>query len=202
MDADWEVEIGGGAPVIEALWPGFVDLRRTPERLGEIVEAANFPALADLLRALNATGSPLWTAKCDLWETEPGELATTESACDAEAAVAGEQSFALACYVDLLPVEGQVFAQWTGAESFCRRWVDRLGALPLADCRVDLVVRQAIAGAVEGFGITAYVGGTGRGRSAAAEALSAAMVAFANAIPAWTGSATAAAKLQWKNTGE
>ena len=27
MEADWEVEVGGGAPVIEAFWPGFVDLR-------------------------------------------------------------------------------------------------------------------------------------------------------------------------------
>ncbi len=42
MEVDWEVEVGGGAPVIEALWMGFVDLRRNPERLGEIAEAANF----------------------------------------------------------------------------------------------------------------------------------------------------------------
>ena len=25
MEADWEVEVGGGAAVIEALWEGFVD---------------------------------------------------------------------------------------------------------------------------------------------------------------------------------
>ena len=44
MEADWEVEVGGGSPVIEALWPGFVDLRLYPERIGEIQEAAGFPA--------------------------------------------------------------------------------------------------------------------------------------------------------------
>lgn len=197
MEVDWEVEVGGGAPVIEALWMGFVDLRRNPERLGEIAEAANFPALADLLRVLNEAGSPVWTAKCDLWETEPAELAATESG-----AFAAVPSAALACYVDLLPVEGQIFAQWTEAEGFCRQWVARLEELPLSDCRVDLVVRQAMAGEAEGFGITAYVGGTGEDRSGAAVALSAALVAFAAAIPPCCGPATAATKLQWKSTGE
>ena len=40
MEADYEVEAGGEAPVIEALWPGFVDLRLQPERIGEIQEVA------------------------------------------------------------------------------------------------------------------------------------------------------------------
>ena len=35
MEADWEFEVGGDAPVIEARWPGFVDLRRNPERAME-----------------------------------------------------------------------------------------------------------------------------------------------------------------------
>ena len=197
MEADWEVEVGGGAPVIEALWPGFVDLRRNPERLAEIAEAVNFPALADLLRTLNSARSPMWTAKCDFWETEPAELASTESG-----KLAADPSTALACYVDLLPVEGQVFVQWTQAEGFCRQWVARLEELSLPGCRVDLIVRQAIAGEAEGFGITAYVGSTGRDRSGAAEALSAALADFAGAIPTWSGPATAATKLQWKSTGE
>ena len=184
MDADWEVEVGGGAPVIEAFWPGFVDLRRSPERLGEIAEAAAFPALADLLRALNGSASPLWTAKCDVWEP-----AGTPDA-------AAGQTAGLACYVDLLPVEGQVFAQWTQAEGFCRAWIARLAPLPLPDCGLELIVRQALAGAVEGFGVTAYLSGTGRDRSAAAEALSAALVAFAGAVPPLAVPASGAAKLQ------
>ncbi len=47
MEADWEVEIGGedgdSAPIIDALWPGFIDLRRFPDRVAEITEAAGFP---------------------------------------------------------------------------------------------------------------------------------------------------------------
>src|ERR1035441_3063867 len=89
MEADWEVEIGGGAPVIEADWPRFIDLKSDPKRLGEIEEAAAFPPLTALLLALNAAASPLWTSKCDLWESEPA---------------------ASACYIDMLSVEGKVFA--------------------------------------------------------------------------------------------
>jgi hypothetical protein len=178
MDADWEVEVGGGAPVIEALWSGFVDLRRNPERLGEIAEAADFPALADLLRALNGFTSPVWTAKCDVWEPAAADLV-----CPTLPSPSGEiQQTALACYIDLLPVEGQVFAHWQQAKDFCRAWTKRLVPLNLADSRVELIVRQAVAGQAEGFGVTAYLGATGKNRIVAAEALEAAMVAFAGAI--------------------
>ena len=38
MEADWEIEIGGDAPVIEAHWFGFVDLRIEPSRANELPE--------------------------------------------------------------------------------------------------------------------------------------------------------------------
>jgi len=175
MEADYEVEVGGGAPVIEALWPGLVDLRLSPGRIVEIQEAEAFPALAGLLRSLNKAGSQVWTGKCDLWEPEPNELA---------------------CYVDLLPVVDAVFARWEQAEAFCREWVTRLAPIPLPECRVDLVVRQAIAGEAEGFGVTAYLSAVGRDRSNAADTLAAALVAFAGAIPPSATPAIAASKLQ------
>ena len=40
MEADWEFEVGGDAPVIEACWEGFIDLRKTPERARQLPEAA------------------------------------------------------------------------------------------------------------------------------------------------------------------
>jgi hypothetical protein len=228
MEADWGIEIGGGAPVIEALWVGFVDLRRSPERIGEIAEAAQFPALANLLRALNGAASPLWTAKCDLWEPETADLTLGETAnhpsvgheptnqvetsqdpITPERANPPAPPTALACYIDLLPLEGVVFADWKQAESFCRDWIarlDQLQSIPAGspslllpndvlnlvprldlELRLELIVRQAVAGSAEGFGVTAYLcavdqTGTG-GRSAIAEALGSAMVAFAAAIP-------------------
>lgn len=175
MDADWEVEIGGGAPAIEALWPGFVDLRLFPARIAEIAEAASFPALVVLLTRLNAAGSPLWTSKCDIWEPESVDLAHSGE-------VADHASAALACYIDLLPVEGRVFAHWQQAEAFCREWVARLSSDRLPECSVDLVVRLAIAGPVEGFGVTTYLS-AGGGNMPAAAALTALMAVFADAIP-------------------
>jgi hypothetical protein len=200
MEADWEIEIGGGAPVIEALWTGFIDLRQNPERIGEIAEAAAFPALARLLTALNGAGSPLWTAKCDLWQPD------NEEGCPSGSS--------LACYIDLLPREGMVFADWKQAECFCRECIARLDQRPpIASPSVpqhknsfklslDLIVRQAVAGNVEGFGVTAYLSVVSWAGSEAgdptllAQAMDSAMVAFAATIPPSAFPATGASKLQ------
>jgi len=172
LDADWEVEIGGGAPVIEADWAGlhgssgFVDLRGSPERVGEIAETAAFPPLAALLLALNAPGSSVRTSKCDMWNPEADEMA---------------------CYIDVLPREGTVFGAWQQAEAFCREYVARLEAIALPECgpecRVDLVIRQAVAGEAEGFGITAYLSAKATQSIGTAAALAAAMAGLADALP-------------------
>ena len=172
MDADWEVEIGGGAPVIEAEWPGFVDLRSYPERVSEIAEAAACSPLTALLLAMNAATSPLWTSKCDVWEPEPG---------------------ALACYIDMLPVEGRVFADWKRAEAFCRQYVTRLnskrsggpgsGSERASEDSITLVVRQAVAGKAEGFGITTYLTAKAVDPGDAVAVLRCVMATFANALP-------------------
>ena len=54
MEADWEVEIGGGAPVIDACWEGFVDLRETPNEAFHFSEAQQLIVLAEVLKTLNA----------------------------------------------------------------------------------------------------------------------------------------------------
>ena len=191
MEADWEVEVGGGAPVIEALWAGFVDLRAQPERIAEISEAAACAPLAGLLLALNGMSSELWTAKCDLWEPEEPPEGTPVAAVQGEGS-----SHAVACYVDLLPLAGKVFSEWTEAESFCRAWVDRLAEVSLSGMRLDLVVRQAVAGSSEGFGVTAYFHAEGRARTDAAATLAAAFSAFAGSIPPLSSPANAASRIQ------
>jgi hypothetical protein len=207
VEADWEVEIGGGAPVIEADWPGFpgspcipglpsipgspghIDLRSRPERIAEISEAAAFPPLARLLLALNAPDSGLYTSKCDLWQPEPTDLA---------------------CYIDLLPREGKVFAHRQQAETFCREYVARLataqpqhGPESSHDSSIALVIRLAIAGPAEGFGITAYLSAkaasqpdAAAAQTSAAHALAAVMLAFVDALPPPAPPATTNSKLQ------
>ena len=45
MEADWEMEIGGSAPVIDAFWAGFEDLRRSPEMAGALPETKKLSGL-------------------------------------------------------------------------------------------------------------------------------------------------------------
>jgi len=192
MEADFEVQVGGGAPVIEALWEGFVDLRRSPERVYEISEAATFPALAEALLALNGLDAPLWTSKCDVWDPHAAEMEAFEPG---QSALPERHHAALACYIDLLPRSSLVFADWKDAEDFCRRWVAQIEAEEMGgathdathSATVDLIVRQAIAGEAEGFAITAYLGVVADYRAGAEEALAAALrhfVAATLSVPA------------------
>jgi hypothetical protein len=184
MEADFEVQVGGGAPVIDALWEGFVDLRRSPERVYEISEAAVFPALAQALLALNDIDAPLWTAKCDVWDPHAAALQEPEPGLSASPE---PHHAALACYIDLLPRSSVVFASWKDAENFCRKWVARLDEEepvgPTHNATLDLIVRQALAGDREGFGITAYLGVVADYRAGAEEALAAALKLFVAACP-------------------
>jgi hypothetical protein len=106
----------------------------------------------------------------------------------------------MACYIDVLPREGTVFGAWQQAEAFCREYVARLEAIALpehsAECRVDLVIRQAIVGVAEGFGITAYLSAMATTSISAAAALSEVMTALANALPPAVPPRMAGSKLQ------
>lgn len=176
MEADWEIEIGGGAPVIDAAWPGFIDLRADPKRVHEIGEAALFPALADALLTLNTPASPVWTSKCDLWEPpdyDPDEM-------EADRALAKQ---ALACYLDLLPRSD---SQWTSPEmavAACKSWCGALHSIALPNCRADFVVRRAcITPDCESLGVTAYLTACGADLPAAQRALTAALAVLADVV--------------------
>ena len=175
MEADWEIELGEGMPVIDASWAGLVDLRIAPERVGEIAETQLLPGLADALVRLNGLRSAVWTAKCDVWRVEdvvdPFEL-------DADA---GESTVAMACYIDLLPRADQDWTTPQTAVSACASLVEKLGKVPLRACRVDLVVRAAkIAGDAQDLGVTAYVTGAGADEQAARSRLARAVAALAD----------------------
>jgi hypothetical protein len=167
MEADWEIEIGGGAAVIEALWEGFVDLRAQPDRIAEIAEARSFLPLATLLRTLNSSSSSWWTAKCDLWQPD----------AEVDGAVAQR-----ACYIDLLPCAGLVFAHWEEARELCRQWAGMLESAASSPGQAELVVRQAVAGEAEGFGVTAYLSASGTSPDQAAENLAVLFAVFASVV--------------------
>jgi hypothetical protein len=47
----------------------YLDLKRRPELMSQVQEAAAFPELGEFLRALNSERSRVETAKCDAWAT-------------------------------------------------------------------------------------------------------------------------------------
>ncbi len=176
MQADWEFEAGAGDPIVDAAWTGLVDLRRNPEGIRKIGEAALVPALAPALLRLNSASSPVWTAKCDVWTPEaidPVELDAPDP----------QTACALACYIDLLPCDATDWRTIAGMEAYCRHLCGLLRAIPARCCRADLVVRRAVLSAeTESLGITAYLCGCGANSSQAASALSAAIAALVDSL--------------------
>jgi hypothetical protein len=176
VEADWEVEIGGDAPVIEVRWADFVDLRLEPGRVATLPEVSGRPALADALVRLNATGSPVWTSKSDVWEEgafDPDEMD----------APPGKGASALACYIDLLPRTDQEWLIPGQAVAACKTFCGRLRQLPLRSCRADLIVRRAcIAPDSHEHGITAYLSACGSTPEEARAILDAALVVFVDSI--------------------
>ncbi len=188
MEADWEVEIGPDAPLVDAAWPGLIDLERHPERIDEVAEAAAFPPLAQALLRLNQTpagesgrgeGGPslacIRTTKCDLWQVadlDPYELDARPQDC-----LNGR-----AAYIDLLPRKEELFPDFDSAKNWGLSLVDKLRAAPCPNSRVDLVVRRAAKASRSGLGITAYIAACGTTEEDAGMALARALLTFSHAI--------------------
>ena len=176
MEADWELEIGGDSPIIEARWPGFVDLRIEPNKAGELAETRDLPGLAFTLARLNAVKSPVWTCKTDVFV--PGRIDPDELEATSE-----EATHALACYIDLLMRSEQRWNSLSEAERDCKELCARLRVLPLRFCRVDLVIRDAhIEPDANDLGATAYLTACGQTESDAKSRLAECLSLFAEAI--------------------
>jgi hypothetical protein len=185
MEADWEFDADGDAPVIDGCWAGFVDLRPSqdssaglPSLASNLPEVVQFPALAAVLERLNAPGSQVWTAKCDFWpvlkqeDFDPDELDAAD----------GKSAHAAGCYIDLLPASR---GQWKAApaiEQDCKRLCGCLHAVALRNCRCDLVIRHArVEPDVFDLGITAYFTACGATVEEVRHTLHAALASFADA---------------------
>jgi hypothetical protein len=184
LQADWEFDVGGDAPVIDTLWQGFVDLRVSPERVSDLPEAAQLPGLAAALVKLNSEGSPVWTSKCDFWPV----LEREEFDADELDAPAGRSTHAVACYIDIVPRADHAWPLPQPAEAVCMLLCGLLGSVPLRCCRADLVVRRALMalnrvdwGPMD-LGMTAYITACGPTPAQATRTLEEALIAFADAL--------------------
>lgn len=162
--------------MIEALWPGFVDLRAEPARARELSECHRFPILAEALIRLNAPNSSVWTSKVDVFvpeQIDPDEL---------DAARDHAQS-ALACYIDCLPRNELACRELNEVESLCGQICDRLRTMVLRNCRVDLVIRGALISEERtGFGVTAYLTACGKNPDEAGVRLSECLEVFVKVL--------------------
>ena len=193
MQADWEFEIGGDAPLIEADWSGFVDLRLQPEEASRLQEAIRFPPLAKVLCLLNGAKSPVWTSKCDVF----ADLAPEEFDADELDSVPGNASFGMGCYIDLLPRSQKRWQIPAMAEAGCKSLCARIQKVPLPCCRVDLVIRRAqITPDAIDLGITAFITACGPTSDAAAAVLEKALAVFADSVEAASISPPSATQLQ------
>jgi hypothetical protein len=137
MQADFSVELGGGAPALEIPWrsddPGvrYYDLKTHPELVLQIPEASHYPELAAFLLRINAAGFPLATAKCDVWSSS--KVAPEEE-------IFGDRKFV--SYVDLIFVEGSDRYSFEKHEAFAKELCRLLGHAPEIAATVELVVRH------------------------------------------------------------
>ena len=170
MLAEWSVECSAEDPVLVVPWndpdgsAAFVDLRANPHAFDAIPEAEQYPPLMQALRALNATRSPVFTAKCDAWPLDGEERNNLQVNLD----IAPAQAPAgFACYIDLVWHEQLL------------RWLTRRAApLDHPAAALDCVLRPALVdldGPREGYALSLYVKALGADRQTAFEEWGAAL---------------------------
>lgn len=198
MHTEWSAECGADDPVLVVPWnhpsdpagaSAFVDLRAQPETIYEIAEAEAHPALMQALRALNASRSPVFTAKCDAWEMDAEEIAQLrlELMLDAgeefgESPVHDSGSIFLcgfASYIDLLCRDRALFASFARQEHLVRRVVRLATPLEHPHAMLSCVLRPALVSlhspARQGYAISVYVRGLGASSLKASRAWAAAL---------------------------
>lgn len=176
MEADWEIEVGGEAPIIDAYWAGLIDLRARPEQAKHLPEAAEFPPLAETLMRLNARSARIWTAKCDVWRVD--EFDPDELEASSDAALHG-----VACYIDLLPAGNDQWLNLEAAADWCKQVSGALHGQVLKQARADLVLRRALLRDDQWrFGCTVYFQGCGKTEPEAFAVLASVLMLFADVV--------------------
>lgn len=181
MFAEWTAECGDDAPTLVLPWSDaasglhYVDLRENPYDIAEIPEAELYPGLGRALRALNATRSPLLTAKCDAWSlTADSEHADTlavlvmELDGDPESTMEG-----FASYIDLLWRDRSVFASPHQAQDRLDRVVRRAQRIDRSEAKLELTLRPCVLDretVLEGYAFTLYVSAIGADHASAVRA--------------------------------
>jgi hypothetical protein len=183
MLAEWSVECSSEDPVLVVPWKdpdgkaAFVDLRANPYDFDAIPEAEHYPPLMQALRALNATRSPVFTAKCDAWPLDADELEHLQINLDVPSA---DAPAGFASYIDLVARERSLFTSFHQHEQLLRRLARLAAPLDYPAAELDCVLRPALVdleGPQQGFALSLYVKVLGADRQAALQGWAAAIEA-------------------------
>ena len=176
MLSEWSVECSADDPVLVVPWSDpadptgnrrFVDLRENPYDLDHLPEAGHFPPLMHALRALNATRSPVFTAKCDAWPLDTDELDALRTNLDI---TPDEGPDGFASYIDILWRERSLFASFHLQEQMLHRLTRHAAQLEHSYAMLDCILRPAmvdLTGPQEGFAVSLYIKAVGHNTQAA-----------------------------------
>jgi hypothetical protein len=167
MLAEWSAECSSEDPVLVVPWQdpsgrtAFVDLRANPYDFDAIHEAEQHPPLMQALRALNATRSPVFTAKCDAWLLDSEEAAHLQTNLDPTAPIdPAHPPHGFASYIDLLWRDRSIFASFPKHERILLRLIRLAAALDHPAAALECTLRPAVVdlnGAREGFAVSLYI---------------------------------------------
>jgi hypothetical protein len=173
MLAEWSVECSVEDPVLVVPWKdpngnaAFVDLRANPYDFDAIPEAEQHPPLLQALRALNATRSPVFTAKCDAWLLDAEELEHLHRNLEVDAA---DAPAGFASYIDLVGRERSLFTSLHKHERLLGRLARLAAPLDHPAAALDCVLRPAfldLDGPQQGYAISLYIKALGVDRQVA-----------------------------------
>ena len=178
MFSEWSAECSVDDPVLVVPWSDpsdntgnrrFIDLRENPYDLDHLPEAEHYPPLMHALRALNATRSPVFTAKCDAWSLDSDELDALRTTLDI---LADEGPYGFGSYIDILWRERSLFVSSHLQEQMLHRLVRHAALLEHPYAMLDCILRPAmvdLTGPQEGFAVSLYIKAIGHDAQAAQE---------------------------------
>jgi hypothetical protein len=178
MLSEWSVECSADDPVLVVPWSDpsdntgnrrFIDLRENPYDLDHLPEAEHHPPLMHALRALNATRSPVFTAKCDAWPLDAEELDALRVDLDVSA---DEGPAGFGSYIDILWRERSLFASFHLQEQMLHRLTRHAAPLEHPYAMLDCIIRPAmvdLTGPQEGFALSLYIKALGHDAQSAGQ---------------------------------
>jgi hypothetical protein len=178
MLSEWSVECSPDDPVLVVPWSDpsdstgnrrFIDLRENPYDLDHLPEAEHYPSLMHALRALNATRSAVFTAKCDAWPLDAEELDALRVELDV---TADEAPAGFGSYIDILWRERSLFASFHLQEQMLHRLIRHAAPLEHPYAMLDCILRPAmvdLTGPQEGFAVSLYIKALGHDAQTANE---------------------------------